>query len=230
MEKLSNSHMQCCYTLPLKLWFSVGDDPTSKTLLKKGRVRPTIEACFEIFISTQHFAVCGGELHILYLIHHKKYSNWAGPQFIPLRDEVVTYLASMFLRSGSPLLESFNRIIYRLVESGMVQKFWLDIKMEQNAQKKQGGHEDEDEDAEGGGSDAVVLTVDHLQGAFSLLKLGLACGLTVFITELLCFTCRKYLFYHLVIRSVRERKTRSFISYKHHIIHKTYVRSVKTRT
>jgi len=131
----------------------------------------------------------------------------------------------MFFHSGSPLLERFNRIIYHLVESGMVQKFWEDINLRYIGQKDD-VDENEDEDAKDG-SDVVVLNVDHLEGAFILLLLGLACGTTMFILELLCFSLRKYRFYRLLKRSARQFKTRSFVTYKRHVIHKTLVRHVE---
>jgi hypothetical protein len=87
--------------------------------------------------------------------------------------------------------------------------------------------EKDDDDDDERWADTVVLTVTHLEGAFFLLLLGLACSLTVFIVELLCFTSRKYLLYHLINRSVREFKTRTFVSYKRHIIHKTLIRRGK---
>jgi hypothetical protein len=132
--------------------------------------------------------------------YQEKYSYSKGPKFIPFNDEVVSYLASMFFRCGSPFLESFNRIIYRVVETGMVQKFWKDINLWDVKD------DDEDKDADGAGSDAVVLTVTHLQGEFILLLLGLTLGLTVFTIELICFCCRKYRFYPLLITSGREFK------------------------
>jgi hypothetical protein len=194
VEKLLNSHMKYSYTAKVQLWYSRADDPTSKTILEKGLECRTIESCLKRIVSTQDFAVCGGELHISYLSYQEKYSYSEGPKFIPFKDEVGSYLVSMFFRCGSPFLESFNRILYRLVETGMVQKFWEDINLRDIGQKDD-KDDAEDEDADVGVSDAVVLTVTHLQGAFNLLLLGLTFGLIVFIIELLCFCFRKYQFY-----------------------------------
>ena len=227
VKKLLQSQMPYGYVTRMKSWYNGAEDAASKTILEKGIECPSLDDCLKRIISTQDFAVCGGGVQILYLSYQKIYSHSEGPTFIPFKDEVVSFLASMFFHSGSPLLESFNRIIYRLVESGMVHKFWEDIKLKNIGQKEKGTHEDRDEDPEEGGSDVVVLNVDHLQGAFILLLLGLACGLTVFIIELLCFSLRKYRFYRLLKRSAREFKTRTFVTYKRHAIHKTLVRHVK---
>jgi hypothetical protein len=217
------------YITPITRWYNESEDAASKTILKNGIECPSLEKCLKRIVSTQDFAVCGLGLHTLYLSYQQQYSYSAGPKFVPFKDEVVSYLASMFFRSGSFLLESFNRIIYRLVESGMVQKFWEKIKLVHIAKKEQVDHEDGDKDADGGGVDAVVLTVAHLQGAFILLLLGLTFGLIVFVLERICLRLRKYQFYPLLNTFKREVKTKSFVIYKNHAIHKTLVRRVKKR-
>jgi hypothetical protein len=179
-------------------------------------------------VSTKDFAVCGGGLHILYLSYQKKFSSSGEPKFVPFKDTVVPYLASMFFRPGSPLLAGFDRIIGRIVHSGMVTKVWQDIRRREIGHKE--GDEEEEDDDDDGGSDAVVLTLNHLQGAFILLVLGLAFGLVVFILELIIFTFRNYLTYRLINRTLREFKARSLVSYKRHVIHKTYVRRVQKKT
>ena len=72
----------------------------------------------------------------------------------------------------------------------MVQKFWKDKNLRYIGEKDY-VDENENEDVDGGGSDAVVLTFDHLQGAFIPLLLRLACGLIVFLIDLFCFSFRK---------------------------------------
>jgi hypothetical protein len=69
---------------------------------------------------------------------------------------------------------------------------------------KDEGDEKEDEDADRGRSDAVVLSVTHVEGAFILLLLGLACGLIVLVIERPCFRFRKYTFHPLLNAYVRE--------------------------
>jgi len=218
VEKLLHSQMPYGYITPVKLWYSGTDDATSKEILQKGIECPALDYCLKRIISTQDFAVCGGGLHNLYLSYQERYSYLysEGPKFVPFKDVMSTYFPSMFFRSGSPLLESFNSVIYRMVEAGMVKHFWEDIKLQELGNIEEDGDEDH-----------VVLTFDHQQGAFSLLILGLAFGLIVFIIEFLYFSFRKHLFYRLLKRSVREFKTRTIVRYNRHVIHKTYVRRVK---
>jgi hypothetical protein len=228
VEKLLKSDMAYGYVAPLKPWFRRTDEPAYKKVIKNGIECSTLDACLKRIVASQHFAVCGGGLHVLYLSYRKKYGYSGGPKFIPFKDEYASYLASMFFRPGSPFLESFNRIIYGLVEYGMVEKFWEDIKRRHIGDVDEDGNNDEDEDAEGDGSDVVVLTLDHLQGAFILLLLGLAFGLLMFILEILSFILRKYLLCRLTNPSVREIKTRSLVNYKRHVIHKTYLSRVNS--
>jgi hypothetical protein len=230
VEELVHSQMPYGYTTLVKHWYNESEDAASKTILADGIECPSLDHCLKRIISTQDFAVCGLGYHMLYLSYKKIYSYDArGPKFIPFKDEVLSYLASMFFRTGSPHLESFNRIIYRLVESGMVQNLWESIKLQHTAKKEQAGYEYGDGGTDGGRSDAVVLTVDHLHGAFILILLGLACGLVVFLGELICFRLGKRKFIPLLNTSVRDFKSRIYVNYKHHVIHKTLLRHVKKR-
>jgi len=225
VEKLLDSQIPYGYTTPVKVWYNEAEDPSLKTISQNGIECSSLDHCLKRTISNQDFALSGGGLNILYLSHQKKYSLSRVPKFIPFKDVMVSYLPSMFFRHGSPLVESFNGVIHRLVEAGIVNHFWEDIKIRHLTHKEENGEEDGDEEDEESG--AVVLTLNHLQSAFSLLRLGLAFGLIVFIIELLCFSVSKYLFYRSLKRSVRECKTRSVVSYKRHVIHKTFVRRVK---
>jgi hypothetical protein len=227
--KLVNSDMSYGYVTSVKLWYNAAEDPASRIILETGIECPSLDNCLKRIVTTKDFAVCGGGINLLHLSYQKTYSFKGIPKFVPFKDEVVSYLATMFFRSGSPLLESFNRIIYSLVESGMVNKFWEDIKRRDIGYTEEVEEEDEDEDADGDGSDADVLTVADLQGAFILLLLGLTFGLIVFLIERLCFSVRKHQFYPLLNISVHEFKARSVIIYKNHTIHKTLVRRFTKR-
>ena len=223
LEKLLDSQMPYGYIAPLKMWCNKVVGLTSKQLLGGGIECPTLDYCLKRIISTQNFAVCGGGLHNLYLSYQTKYSFSGTPKFVPFKDVIVSYYPTMFFRPGSPFLHNFDSIILRMLAAGMVDHFWEDIKMRNIGHTEE---EDEDEDDEEGGSDAVVLTLNHLQSAFILLILGLAFGIIVFIIELICFSVRNYLLYRLLKRSVGEFKTRTFVRYKRHVIHKTYVTRV----
>jgi hypothetical protein len=230
VEKLLNSDMKYGYVPAFRYWHNRTDDASSRKILSNSFECATLKQCLKRIISTQDFAVCGGELHLLCLSYKKKYRISGRPKFVPFKDEVTSYQATMFFRSGSPLLERFNTIIYRMVESGMVQKFLEDIKRYYHIEHiDQDGDDDEDEGAVEDWSDAVVLTVGHLQGAFILLLLGLAFGLIVLIIEVLYFSFSHYLVYPLFSPSVSEFKTRSLVNYKRHVIHKTFVRRFEKR-
>ena len=204
MEELLTSHMPYGYTAPVKLWYENTEEPAFQTIIENGIECLSLDDCLKRIISTQEFAVCSGGLHKLYLSYQKKHSSSGVRKFIPFKDVMVSYLSSMFFRSGSPLLESFNSIIYRMVAAGMVKHFWEDIKMREIGQKDD-VNDNEDEDDDEDGPDAVVLTVTHLEGAFILVILGLACGVIVFLIELLSLLqIQKYQFRLLLNTYVRE--------------------------
>ena len=231
VEELLKSKMAHGFVPFLRHWLNETNDAESREILRNYVNCSTLQSCLKRVVYKQDLAVCGGELHLLCLSYKKKYRISGGPKFVPFKDEVATFLASMFFRSGSPFLENFDRIIYRVVESGMVQKFWEDLEVFYRfGQIDEEGDEFDDENTDGHVSEAVVLTVDHLQGAFFLLLLGLAFSLTVFIIELFCFIFRHYLFFQSFHHCVTELKTRSFVNYKRHIIHRTFARSVNKRS
>ncbi|GFG37170.1 hypothetical protein Cfor_00419 [Coptotermes formosanus] len=230
VEKLLQSDMAYGYVPASEILFNRNPDRTSTQIVRNSDKCHTLKDCLKRIISTQDFAVFGGELHLLCLSYKKKYRISGGPKFIPFKDEFASYLATMFFRSGSPFLESFNTIIYRMVESGMVQKLRKNTSLYYHMEDTDhDGDDDEYGDPEVDGSDAVVLTLNHLQGAFILLLFGLALGLSVFIIELRYFSFRHFPFYQLFSPSVNEFKTRTLTENRSHVIHKTYVRRVMKR-
>ncbi|PNF21340.1 hypothetical protein B7P43_G02094 [Cryptotermes secundus] len=226
VQKLLNSGMNYGFVWRFHYWYTRTNDSLSKTILNNFIPCPKLDVCLRRIASKQDFAICGGESHLLYF-SQTKYSPLGIPSFLPFSEEVTSILVTMFFHRGSVFLESFDRVIYRVVESGITQKFWTDIRL------RYVGNVDEDADkgdegkADGDDDPAVVLSVQHLQSAFILLLLGLACSLSVFITELFYFSFRKSRFFPRLKPFANERKARTLVKYKRHMIHKTYVSRVK---
>lgn len=81
---------------------------------------------------------------------------------------------TMYVTKGSPLLSKFNRIIRSMLEAGVMQKLWLDIKEEVS---QNGLRETSSVKA------FIVLCLSHLQLAFYLLLMGHAASCLVFLVE-----------------------------------------------
>jgi hypothetical protein len=228
VDGLLNSGMSYGFVWRFHFWYNRTNDTMSNKILNNYTPCPKLDLCLKRIASKQDFVICGGESHLLYL-SQTQYCVSGVPQFLPFKEEVASFFVTMFFRVGSVFLESFNKVIYRVTESGIVQKFWTDIKLNHIGHIDEDGDEGAEEDADGDGSDADVLTVHHLQGAFILLLLGLAFGISVFIIELIYFNLKKYRFSPCIKPSVSEFKIRSYVKYKRHTIHKTFVGHVKER-
>jgi len=196
LEELLNSGMSFRFVWRFQLWYNRTNDTVSKKILNNYIPCSELDLCLKRIASKQDFAICGGELNLLYL-SRTQYRISDAPQLIPFKEEVISYSVTMIFRLGSVYLESFNKVIYRVVESGIVEKFWTDIKLSHIGHideegEGEGEEEEEDKDEDGDGSDADVLTAEHMEGAFILLLLGHGIGMTIFTAELLYFNCKKY--------------------------------------
>jgi hypothetical protein len=226
VEELLNSGMSYGFVWRFHYWYSSTNDSVSRTLLENFIQCPKIDVCLKRLSAKQDFAICGGESHLLYL-SQTKYCTLGIPNFLPFKEEVTSIFVTMFFRPGSIFLESFDRVIYRVVESGIIRKFWTDIRLRYIGNVDDHSDDDDEEDADDDDHLADVLTVQHLQGAFILLLLGLACSLAVFIAEWLYFNIKESNIFPSLKPAANKRKTRTIVKYKHHTIHKTYVSRVK---
>jgi hypothetical protein len=220
VDKLLNSGMSYGFVWRFHYWYNLTNDSLSKTILSNFIECPKLDVCLRRTASKQDFAICGGESHLLYL-SQTKYCTLGIPNFIPFKEEVTSIFVTMFFRRGSVFLESFDSVIYRVVESGIIQKIWTDIRLRHIGNIDEDGDEDDEEDADGDGALADVLTVQHLQGAFILLLLGIVFSTATFITELICLRVKESGFFPSLKPSANECKTRTLVKYRHHMIHKT---------
>jgi hypothetical protein len=92
-------------------------------------------------------------------------------------DENVFQLSyTMYVTKGSPLLDKFNRVISHMLEAGVMQRLWLDVK---ETVRQSGMREASADEA------YFILSLSHLQLVFYMLVLGNAASFVVFLVELL---------------------------------------------
>jgi hypothetical protein len=226
VDDLLSSGMSYGFVWRFNIWYNGTNDTVSRIILNNYTPCPNLDVCLRRIASEQDFAICGGESHLLFL-SQTQYCVSGMPQFLPFKEEVSSLFVTMFFRVGSVFLESFNKVIYRVTESGMVQKFWTDIELSHIGCISEDGEEGEAEDADGGGSGADVLTVQHMQGAFIMLLLGHAFSICVFVTELTFFNFTKYRLSPSIETYLSEFKTRNCVNYKHNMIHGSLVNHTK---
>ncbi|XP_069675757.1 ionotropic receptor 40a-like [Periplaneta americana] len=93
---------------------------------------------------------------------------------------------AMTARKSSPLLESMNRVIHKLVDSGIVLYWEGEVSRTYMSQRSQQAVR-QSEAINTAGFEPKTLRLTHVQGPFVLLALGLIVAISVFILELLSF-------------------------------------------
>jgi hypothetical protein len=99
--------------------------------------------------------------------------------FNHFKDSFLDYDYVMYLTKGSPLLERFDTVIHRTVESGLLEHWWEDMKS--TLRLKQALLTVEE---------SSTLSFSHLKSVFVFLLFGLAISLAVFIGEFSYFRLR----------------------------------------
>ncbi|PSN46588.1 Ionotropic receptor 217 [Blattella germanica] len=138
------------------------------------------EVCLYELISSKDFTVIGHSFHTEYFT-----SSNNNPKLCTLDDNIYKLSFTMHLAKGSPLIEVFDDVVRRLIEGGLVGKWWLDVKTDYwvrllpkdefffplflNFNSKE--------------EEYVVLSLSHLQLAFYVLGVGCAIGLILLICE-----------------------------------------------
>jgi hypothetical protein len=107
------------------------------------------------------------------------------PQLCTLRENIYTLDYTMYFRKGSPLLGTFNNVIRRIMETGLVLKSMNDFKtsfryMNWSSNLKLPYQ------IKKANNDYTVFSLYHLKLTFCVLALGCVMSCAIFVGELLC--------------------------------------------
>ncbi|CRK87351.1 CLUMA_CG001153, isoform A, partial [Clunio marinus] len=177
-------------------FFNSKGDWISKYLLSNHKLCRNIDKCFKKIKKDRKVAVALSRAHAL----NNPFRFIEDEDFFcfPVSDDVVIYSVVMMFRRFHHLLADINKKIRTISESGLLTKWQKDSQSE-------GDNEVEDSsDAVGHGSVKMVLRVEHVEGAFLLVLLGLATGFLVFLVELSIFYIRKK--YKIIMKRRNEKK------------------------
>ena len=108
-----------------------------------------------------------------------KYKDPNGvPSICKIKDDFVTYISTIFVPKGFPLTPKYNRVLLALMQAGIVNWWWEQLKYTASLEgaRKFGSPPGE----------YIVLTLKHLQSAFYFLLMGYAISLLLFLIELSC--------------------------------------------
>ncbi|XP_068202878.1 glutamate receptor ionotropic, delta-2-like [Palaemon carinicauda] len=109
----------------------------------------------------------------------------------PRRECFAPFSVATAFQIYSPLRDRFSRVLDRLLETGILRRWYLDgIRLNQKFKQKdlkEGLIQPEQTEEEEDGSNGVIpLGIDHLQGAFIILTFGCLLSLLAFILEIRC--------------------------------------------
>lgn len=96
----------------------------------------------------------------------------------PISDDVVIYSAAMMFRRFHPLLPIINEKIRAIAESGFLNQWQKDSKRAGKKIKVKEGDKSH-------GSVQMKLRLEHVEGAFLIMLIGLGIAFTVFLSELM---------------------------------------------
>lgn len=150
----------------------------SQHLLQHHKICKDIDECFKEITKDHTKALAVSRAHAL----NNPFQFIENDDFycFPISDDVVIYSAAMMFRKHHHFLPIFNEKIRAIAESGLLTKWQKDSKRagKKTAVKEadKGGH---------GGSVQMKLRVEHVEGAFLIVLIGLSIAFVAFLLELL---------------------------------------------
>ena len=165
-EQLLESRLPLGYTVGLSEYFE-----DSKVSLK---FCSNITSCLNYVAFDNNMSLVSDEWHVKYLIPRYFLDGKAISLLEILEQEVLSYNLVMLFSKRHLLLDSFNDLIYRISESGLLVKWMKDINKNRTL-----GDITFPEDG------WRKLTVENLQSPFYLLLIGLGISFVVFILEVI---------------------------------------------
>jgi hypothetical protein len=163
----------------LEKYFDDVSDPRNKRILKSYTEcdATDIDVCLSRMAYEKNLAVAGGRNGIEFY-GHTKYRRNGKPLYEPLKDNIQQGHMVVYLWKNSVLLQRTNSIVFRLQNSGLIDKWLHDLRRKFSRHFSYATIND----------GLCVLTLAHLEGAFYLLLLGLLVAL---------ITCFLEIIYHI---------------------------------
>jgi len=172
MKQLANSRLKFKYTVGLYDYFNDPADANMRRIRDSLQFCDDVTVCLKSLALTAETALVNDKSYVEYLIPRLYIDRNGRPLLQPMPQEVLSYHIVMVLSKGNILLERFDELISRIVESGLMVKWARDI-MHTRAvgavsQESGGGRR---------------LSMAHLQSMFVLLLIGEGLALVVLIVE-----------------------------------------------
>ncbi|XP_070507462.1 ionotropic receptor 21a-like [Chironomus tepperi] len=168
------------------------NDSTSQYLLKNYVICKKLDDCFMDIVKDKSQAVAISRSHALN--NPLQLKDSIDFSCFPVQENVVIYSVVMLFRKFHHLLPMINEKIRTIAESGLLSKWEMDsVKTSKEQDTSSGG---------GHGSTQIKLALEHVEGAFILVIIGLLLSLAVFVAEY---------YIHWIVKSNKHVKLKKII-------------------
>ncbi|KDR16873.1 hypothetical protein L798_08615 [Zootermopsis nevadensis] len=174
MEQLAKSGLRLEYTVGLSEYFDDSVDVSMRRIRESLRFCANVTVCLNEVAFAADTALVSDKWYVEYLIPHLYLDSSGQPLLQIMPQDVLSYHVVMIVSKGNILLDRFNALISRVVESGLMVKWANDIKHTRTI-----GKVSQD------GVRGRRLSLFHLQSLFVFLLLGECLAIVTIIIEIL---------------------------------------------
>jgi hypothetical protein len=164
-------------------------DPLYEIIKSNRKICKSMYKCLQRVIESKDFATIFDSFHAEYFRNRLLFHNIHAP-VCTLQEDVIMFRISMYMAKGNILLHRFNKIITRISEAGLVEKWWNDFMFSSRLDD----HPIDDDDINF--SDFATnelntaystFSLIHLQVVFEALLIGQIISTFVFLVEVLYY-------------------------------------------
>jgi hypothetical protein len=180
VDELVKSNLDYGYHAGFDKYFNdSSDEILMKILSRRKHCEGDGEGCLRRMADRGDFAMLVSSMLVQYKTALKFMDHNGNTLFNHFEDSFLDYDLVMYMSKGSHLLERIDSVIHRIVESGMLERWWEEMK---NSLRRKRALLTVEESSS--------LSFSHLKSIFVFLLFGLATSLTVFIGEFSYFILR----------------------------------------
>jgi hypothetical protein len=177
------------YGFPVEMDDITFSDPPYNIIKTNRKTCKSIYKCLQRVIKRKDFATIFDNFHAEYFRTRLLLHNIHVP-VCTLQEDVIMFGISMYMAKGNPLLHRFNKIITRMFEAGLFEKWWNDFMFSPRLDD----HPIDDDDTNFSDfatnelkTDYSAFSLSQLQIVFEILLLGQTVNTLVFLIEVLYY-------------------------------------------
>jgi hypothetical protein len=177
------------YGYPVEMDALPFSDPLYKTIVTNRKICKSFYKCLQRVLKRRDFATIFDNFRAEYIRKRLLFHNTHLP-VCTLQEDVTVFMASIYVAKGNPLLHSFNKIITRIFEAGLFEKWWNDFM----SSPRLDDHPIDDDDTNFSDfatnelkTDYSTFSLIHLKVVFLILLIGQTISTSVFLVEVLYY-------------------------------------------